>query len=283
MPDLRRRVKLSEIRFPSFPIFTLMTIPDRPVALVTGASAGIGRELARLLAADHALILSARREAELNALAAELAPAPCMVVPADLADRNGVARLTEQISAAGWPVDVLVNNAGFGDVGPFDRADREKLLRMIQVNVAAFTDLLTRVLPEMKQRGRGRILNVGSVAGFQPGPYMAAYYATKAYVNSLSQALASELEGTGITVTCLCPGPTESEFAAIAGFEEKSAFSVSARMTARQVAIAGLRGLKRGKWLVIPGWQNRLLIALQRVVPRRVVIRAAKWMLGKRI
>lgn len=257
-------------------------LPTRSVALVTGASAGIGRELARLLAADYDLILTARREPELAALAAELSGAKCLVIPADLADARAPKQLWQKIEAAGWPVDVLVNNAGFGDVGAFAEADAGKLLRMIQVNVAAFTELLTLALPGMKARGRGRILNVGSVAGFQPGPYMAVYYATKAYVNSLSHALSSELEESGITVTCLAPGPTESEFASAAGFDDTSAFSVTKRMTSRSVAEAGLAALRQGQPLAIPGWRNRLAIFLQRFVPRSIVVRSVRWMLRKR-
>jgi hypothetical protein len=256
----------------------------RPVALVTGASAGIGLELARVLAADHDLILTARREAELQSLTAELQArgAACRVIPVDLAEPGGPQRLFDAIAAAGLSVDVLVNNAGFGDFGPFAAADRSKLLRMIQLNVAAFTELIGLVLPVMKLRGRGQILNVGSVAGFQPGPMMAVYYATKAYVNSLSQALSYELGSFGITVTCLCPGPTDSEFGAAAGFDMAKAFSVGHRMTARAVAEAGVKAMRQGKVLVIPGWRNRLMIFLERVTPRWLVIRAVRWMLGKR-
>lgn len=253
----------------------------RPVAWITGASAGIGRELARLLAADHDLILTARRAAELQALAGEL-PTKCLVLPADLSDPAGAKRLLNAVEESGWTVDVFANNAGFGDVGPFADADPAKLAAMIQVNVAAFTELLRGVLPGMKLRNRGRILNVGSVAGFQPGPFMAVYYATKAYVNSLSEALASELAGTGVTVTCLCPGPVETEFAAVAGFE-KGGFSAGAKLTARDVATAGIRALNRGRVRIIPGWRNRLMIALQRFVPRFVVTRTVKWMLRQRL
>lgn len=260
-------------------------LPTRPVALVTGASAGVGRELARGLASDHDLILTARREPELRNLADELQQrgANCLVVPADLADPTGPEQLFEAIAAAGWSIDVLVNNAGFGDLGRFVRADFSKLLDMIQVNVTAFTEVLARALPGMKERGRGRILNVGSVAGFQPGPLMAVYYATKAYVNSLSQALASELDGSGIAVTCLCPGPIDTEFAAVAGFQASKSFSAGMRLTARDVAEVGIRGMRRGKALVIPGWRNRLLIFLERFVPRTAVIRTVRWMLSKRV
>jgi short-subunit dehydrogenase len=257
----------------------------RPVALVTGASAGIGKELARVLAADHDLILSARRVEELDALAAELRQAhgaTCHVLPADLADPAGPRALFDAVASAGLAVEVLVNNAGFGDLGPFDAADLDKLLRMVRVNVTALTELTGLFLPGMRARGRGRILNVGSVAGFQPGPIMAVYYATKAYVNSLSQSLAAEFRESGITVTCLCPGPTETEFGRVAGIQPAKAFSVGARLTARDVAEAGVRGMKQRKVLVIPGFRNRLLIFVQRFVPRLIVTRVVGWMQNKR-
>jgi short-subunit dehydrogenase len=258
----------------------------RPVALVTGASAGIGKEIARVLARDHDLILSARRADELNALAAELQAvhrAVCHVAPADLSDPSGPQQLYDLVTSVGLAVDVLVNNAGFGDLGPFTDADLPKLLRMIQVNVTSFTELLGLFLPGMRARGRGRVLNVGSVAGFQPGPLMATYYATKAYVNSISQALSSELAGSGVTVTCLCPGPTESEFAAVAGMATTKAFSVGMRMTSRAVAEIGVRAMRRGKPVVIPGWRNKLMIFLERFLPRSLVIGVVRWMMSKRV
>jgi short-subunit dehydrogenase len=254
----------------------------RPVALVTGASAGIGREIARLLAADHDLILSARREPELRALAAELSPSPCHVFPADLADPAAPRALFDSIAAANLTVDVLVNNAGFGDLGPFADADLGKMLRMIQVNVTALTELTGLFLPAMRARGRGRILNVGSVAGFQPGPLMAVYYATKAYANSFSEALASELEGTGVTVTCLAPGATRSEFAAASGMDATKAYAGRSVADTRPVAEAGVRGLLRGKRMVVTGWRNKLLIFAERFVPRGMVIRAVKRLQQKR-
>ncbi len=261
-------------------------LSSRPLALVTGASAGIGLEIARVLARDHDLILSARRSAELHALAEELRKshgATCHVATADLADPAAPRRLFEEVAAAGHAVEVLVNNAGFGDLGPFADADLAKLLRMIQVNVAALTELTGLFLPGMRSRGRGRILNVGSVAGFQPGPLMATYYATKAYVNSLSEAMANELAGSGITVTCLCPGPTDTEFASAAGMQSTKHFSVGHRLTARQVAEQGVAGMKRGKVLVIPGWRNKLLIFSERFLPRSLVVRVVRWMQEKRM
>jgi short-subunit dehydrogenase len=256
----------------------------RPLALVTGASAGIGKEIARVLAADHDLVLSARRVEELTALADELRAtgAECRVVPADLADPAGPQALFDGIESAGRPLDVLVNNAGFGDFGAFGGADLAKLIRMVQVNCTALTELTHRFVPGMVARGRGMVLNVGSVAGFQPGPLMAVYYATKAYVNSLSQALSNELAGTGVTVTCLCPGPTHTEFAAAAGRSEKQSFSVSRRMTAREVAEAGVAAMKRGQVLLVPGLGNKLLIAAERFAPRGAVVKAVRWMQQKR-
>jgi uncharacterized protein len=257
----------------------------RPLALVTGASSGIGKEIARVLAADHDLILTARRRDELDALAAELRQqnATCLVVPADLADPAAPRALFDAVSADGRPLDVLVNNAGFGDTGFFAAADLPKLLRMVQVNCTALTELTHLFLPGMTDRKQGRVLNVGSVAGFQPGPLMAVYYATKAYVNSLSQALSNELAGTGVTATCLCPGPTKTEFAAAAGRAEKKSFSVAQRLTARDVAEAGVAGMKRGRVLVIPGFGNKLLIAAERLAPRGAVVRAVRWMQQKRM
>jgi short-subunit dehydrogenase len=253
----------------------------RPVALVTGASAGIGREVARLLAADHDLILTARREADLRALAAELAPAACHVFPADLADPAAPRALADAVAAAGLTVDVLVNNAGFGALGRFAAADLDTMLRMVRVNVLALTELTGRFLPGMVARGRGRVLNVGSVAGFQPGPRMAVYYATKAFVNSFTEALSRELAGTGVTATCLAPGPTASEFAAASGMAGTRAFTGPVADT-RAVAAAGVRALRGGRRMVVTGWRNKLMIFAQRFLPRGLVIRVVEWVQSKR-
>jgi short-subunit dehydrogenase len=257
-------------------------MPERPIALVTGASAGIGREIARVLASDHDLVITARREPELRALASELAHTTVHIVPLDLTDAGGPRRLHESVAALGLRVDVLVNNAGFGDLGPFVKADPARMLRMIQLNVAALTELTGLYLPEMLARKQGRILNVGSVAGFQPGPLMAVYYATKAYVNSFSEALSYEVAGSGVTVTCLCPGPTRSEFATVAGMAQSNLFTVGSVADAHSVAVAGVRGMKRGKRLVITGLRNQLLLFGERFVPRSWVIRAVQWMQQKR-
>lgn len=244
-------------------------MPTHQIALVTGASSGIGVEIARALAArGFDLILTARRQAELMALAADLTRShsiTCHVFPADLADPDAPRMLFDQIHAKSLAIDVLVNNAGFGDLGAFADADLAKMLRMVQVNVTALVELTGLFLPGMRARGQGRLLNVGSVAGFQPGPMMAVYYATKAFVNSFSEALTHEFRGHGITVTLLAPGPTKSEFAA---------HLANKGMDTRTVAEIGVRAMLKGKRLVIPGWRNKLLIFAERFVPRGMVQRA---------
>ncbi len=258
----------------------------RPVALVTGASAGIGAEIARLLAVDHDLVLTARRSEQLQALADELKQkhgATCHVFPADLVEPDAPRKLFDTISAAGIAIDVLVNNAGFGDLGKFAQSDLGKALQMLQVNVVALTELTGLFLPAFVARDSGRVLNVGSIAGFQAGPYMAVYYATKAYVNSFSEALHTELRRTGVTVTVLCPGPVATEFAAVSGMQTTRAFSAGQAMGARPVAAAGLRALKAGRRMVVPGWRNKLMLFAERFFPRSAVLSAVKWMMSRRI
>jgi uncharacterized protein len=262
----------------------VMSSTARAVALITGASAGIGAELARVLAADHDLILTARRAEQLHALAAELTQrgASCRVFPADLADPAAPRALFDAVSSAGFAVDVLVNNAGFGDLGAFADADLGKMLRMVQVNVTALTELTGLFLPGMRERRRGHILNVGSVAGFQPGPLMAVYYATKAYVNSFSEALSAELRGSGVTATVLCPGPVATEFATVAGMQSTRLFGPGQSLDARSVAEAGVRAMRTGRRMVVPGLRNRLLLFAERFTPRAVVLRVVMWMQRRR-
>jgi short-subunit dehydrogenase len=251
----------------------------RPVALVTGASAGIGRELAAILAREgHDLILVARREAELTALAAELKDryaADSRVLPADLASADAAQEIVDELGPSA-EIDVLVNNAGFGGHGAFHERDRDTELRMIAVNVTALTDLTRLVLPGMVARGRGRVLNVASTAAFQPGPFMAVYYATKAYVLSFSQAIAEELSGTGVTVTCLCPGVTETEFQQVAGVEHVPLTKGPFAMSAPKVAEAAYQGLRRGKLLVIPGLPNKIGAQSTRIAPRRMILKVVR-------
>jgi short-subunit dehydrogenase len=253
--------------------------PTRPLAVVTGASAGIGRELATILAREgHDLVLVARREAELASLAEELEKkygASSRVVPADLAQPDAASTVVKAIGAD-TPVDVLVNNAGFGGHGAFVDNDREFELRMLAVNVVALTDLTKLLLPGMVARGRGRVLNVASTAGFQPGPFMAVYYASKAYVLSFSQAIAEEVSGTGVTVTCLAPGVTETEFQKVANIEDQPLTRGPLSMTAAAVAEAAYKGMQRGRLLVIPGLHNRIGAESTRFAPRKVMLKVVR-------
>jgi short-subunit dehydrogenase len=250
----------------------------RATALVTGASAGIGLELARVLAREgHDLVLVARRESALKQLADELKDrygADSAVVAVDLAEADAGARIEEAIGSR--PVDVLVNNAGFGGVGAFVEREHDDDMRMVAVNVVALTDLTKRFLPAMVARGHGRVLNVASTAAFQPGPFMAVYYATKAYVLSLSQALAEETSGTGVTVTCLCPGVTDTEFHGVAGTDAQPLTSGPLSMSAASVAEAGYRAMVRGKLLEIPGVHNKVGAQSIRIAPRRVVLKVVR-------
>ena len=250
-----------------------------PTALVTGASAGIGLALARrFAAAGYNLALTARRGEQLRTLAGELAPlgVAVHVFPLDLAAADGPRLLYEQVTAAGVTVDVLVNNAGFGTLGPFLETDLERELAMVRLNAAAVVELCGRFVPGMLARKQGRVLNVASTAGFQPGPLMAIYYASKAFVLSFSEALWDETRGTGVTVTALCPGPVRTEFSDVAGMNETNLFSGPNVMPVDAVADAGFRGTLRGKRLVIPGFLNRVLTTLVRFAPRRLVLRIVR-------
>lgn len=249
---------------------------SRPLALVTGASAGIGAELARELARHgYDLILTARSLAPMQALADELAGsgATTTVVAADLAKPGAAAGLLQEVTGRGRVIDVLVNNAGFGAAGRFDRLDPARLSEMLQVNIIALSELTRLVLPAMVARGHGRIMLVASVAGFQPGPSMAAYFASKAYVLSLGEALACELRGTGVTVTTLCPGATATRFFDVAG----AGNSLMARrfrrmMSASDVARLGYAGLAAGRRVVVTGLANRLMAQAVRYAPHAILL-----------
>jgi len=252
---------------------------SRPVALVTGASAGIGRELAKILAREgHDLVLVARRQAELDELAAtvkEQYGAESQVIAADLAEPDAAAKVLAELGPDTL-VDVLVNNAGFGGHGAFASRDRDADMRMVAVNVTALTDLTKLVLPSMVARGRGRVLNVASTAAFQPGPFMAVYYATKAYVLSLSEALAEEVSGTGVTVTCLCPGVTDTEFHAVAGTDAQPLTQGPLSMSAAAVAESAYKAMMRGKRIDVPGMHNKVGAASIRFAPRGVVLKIVR-------
>ena len=251
--------------------------PDRPVALVTGASSGIGLEIARLHAARGGdLVVVARRGDRLRELADELSSshgADTLVVEADLATADGIAAL--KAATGDRRIDVLVNNAGFGGRGPFhEREDAGRLLEMVDLNVRALTELTHHYVRSMVARGHGRILQVGSTAGFLPGPLQAVYYASKAYVNSLSQAMAEELRGTGVTVTLLAPGPVATEFFDVAGMSRTS-FRAKAPSAAK-VARIGYEAMLEGRLVVI---DDRRIAALTRVVgllPKRLLLTASR-------
>jgi short-subunit dehydrogenase len=248
-----------------------------PVALVTGASSGIGRELALGLAArGYDLVLVARREAALQALSREVEDRfgrRARILTEDLAAPGAPERIGEWTRREGVAPDVLVNNAGFGLAGHFVELPLDRQLAMIQVNVDSLTRLSRIFLPDMLTRGRGGILNVGSAAGFQPGPFMAVYYATKAFVLSFSEALAEETRGTGVTITCLAPGPVATEFYEVAA-AHGGRLTRSRMLGASEVAQAGLEGFRAGKTTVIPGLSIRTGIFAERFAPRVAVRRA---------
>jgi len=248
-------------------------------ALVTGASSGIGRELARLLAEEGLdLVLVARRSDRLEDLARELSVAhgvSARVLARDLASPSSAREIVEELERERLEVDVLVNSAGFGVYGRFWETEIDRQMEVLEVNVVALTELTGRLLPGMVSRARGRILNLASTAAFQPGPYMAVYYATKSFVLSFSEALAEELSGTGVTVTALCPGPTITEFQEAAGIEDTWLFRGPLVMDAQSVAKAGWAGAKRGKRVVIPGLGNKILKETVRFSPRRLTTSVA--------
>jgi len=249
-------------------------VPERKgTTLITGASSGIGYELTELFARDgHDLVLVARSRERLEELARKLKKEhdiSAWAVKMDLSVIGSSEQLFRELEAEGIVIDILVNNAGFGAYGPFEAIGTQVQLEMIRLNIEALTHLTKLFLPAMLRNEQGWILNVASMAGFLPGPYMAVYYATKAYVLSLSEALASELEGTGITVTALCPGTTRTGF-----FERAQAGNsrlARKMMDAGTVAQAGYAGLMRGQTIVIPGFRNRIMMQLLRFFPRKTV------------
>lgn len=249
-------------------------------AIVTGASEGIGRELARLFAADGwDLVLTARSKGRLNELARELRArhgVRCLVIPADLADPAAPARIARALAGRRLQIEVLVNNAGFGSFGAFARTPANTSLEMIRVNVSALVHLTRLLLPGMIARRQGMILNVASVASFVPGPLMAVYYASKAFVLSFSEALVEETRGEGVTVTALCPGPTRTRFHHRREMRGGHPAMQMGVMTAKGVAAAGYRAMLAGRAIVIPGWQNLLAPLGTRLAPRGLVRRAVR-------
>jgi uncharacterized protein len=244
------------------------------VALITGASAGLGEQFAHRFARDgHDVILVARNEARLNALAERLrlAKVRTFTLPFDLADPTTPEKLFDAVGALGLEVDFLVNNAGFGSNGPFLELDVKREVEMVQVNCTALLELCHRFVKPMKTRGRGRVLNIASTAGFQPGPYMATYYATKAFVVSFSEALSHELAGTGVTVTASCPGATMTEFAKVAGNDKSRLFQRPGVAKAEDVVHDAYEAMMQGEALAVHGWMNYLAFQSLRFSPRAVI------------
>ena len=245
----------------------------KKVALVTGASAGLGVDFARQLAKrGHRLVLVARRKERLDELAKELGNARAVAI--DLSKANAAAKLMADIEAHGETVDLLVNNAGFGLIGQFARLDAKRERQMVDLNAGTLMDLCRAVAPAMIDRQSGAIINVASTAAFQPGPKMAVYFATKAFVLHLSEALHEELKPHGIKVSCLCPGPTRTEFGDVAGFGGNGLFDRVA-MNSAEVVEAGLRGLDKNHAVVVPGIQNKVTAASTRFAPRKLVRKIA--------
>jgi short-subunit dehydrogenase len=262
----------AQMALPAY-VDTLDRKDRRETALITGASSGIGLDLAQLMAPDFDLIITARNQLELEKIAGELKAKHVThvhVIPADLTLPEAPQQIFSEIERRGLPVDILINNAGFGFYGPFAESDSKSSLGMIDVNIAALTSLTRLVLPGMIERRRGKIMNVASTAGFQPGPLMAVYYATKAYVIMFSEAIANELKGSGASVTCLCPGATATKFAGRANMEESRLFKMSA-MPSKDVALAGYKGMMAGKGMVIPGLLNKTFAMSVRFSPRKLV------------
>ena len=249
-------------------------------ALITGASGGIGYELAKLFARDHHnLVLVARNADKLAQIASELQTRGVSVktVALDLAEPPAPKFLFDQLQREGIAVDILINNAGFGALGKFAQMPDDQIFGQINLNITALTQLTKLFLPPMLARRTGRIMNVASTAGFQPGPLMAVYYATKAYVISFSEAIANELKDSGVTVTCFCPGATHTGFAKRAGNDKSRLFKQLGAMNADKVALDGYRALMEGRTLAISGLHNWLVAQSTRLGPRKMVTAISRW------
>ncbi|HEX4487217.1 MAG TPA: SDR family oxidoreductase [Terriglobales bacterium] len=248
-------------------------------ALITGASGGIGYELAKLFAHDrYNVVLIARSAEKLSQLADELQRQfgiTAKAITLDLATPGAAKQLFDQLS--GTPIDVLVNNAAYGIFGEFAEQKPDDISGQIELNIAALSMLTRLFVPQMIERKSGKILNIASTAGFQAGPLMAVYYASKAYVISFSEAIANELKGSGVTVTCLCPGPTDTGFQGRAGVANSRLFKQFGPMSAKAVARDGYRAMMKGKTLTISGFKNRVLAETTRVAPRKLATAVSRW------
>jgi len=259
----------------------------RPIALITGASSGIGFDLVHVFAEHrYDLVLVARRGFKLQELADDLKSkhdTSSWIFPLDLSNPKSSDELYNGIINKGLTIDVLVNNAGIGTYGKFIETNLDSELQLMQLNIVTLTHLTKLIARDMVIRGSGKILNVASTAAFQPGPLMAVYYASKAYVVSFSNALAGELKGTGVTVTVLCPGPTVTEFHQRADMKNVRLLSKILVMDARRVAETGFDGLMKGKMMIIPGVINKTLAQAIRFVPRKLPLAVARFLQERKV
>jgi uncharacterized protein len=252
--------------------------------LITGASGGIGYELAKLFARDHHnLVLVARSADKLGQVATETKTYGVTVktIALDLAAPPAPKFLFDQLQSDGTTIDILINNAGYGAFGDFAQMPEQEILGQLDLNIRALTELTRLFVPAMITRRSGRIMNVASTAGFQPGPLMAVYYATKAYVISFSEAIANELHNSGVTVTCFCPGATHTGFAKRAGTENSRLFKQLGAMSAEKVALQGYRAVMEGRTLAISGTHNWLVAQSTRFAPRKMVTAISRWVADK--
>lgn len=261
---------------------TTQQIQYKQTALITGAASGIGYELACLFAHDdYNLVLVDRNGLKLSEIAVQFQQElgiSVRVIVKDLSISTSPEEIFTELQQASIKVDVLVNNAGFGNYGLFNETNLTTELEMIQVNLVCLTHLTKLFLKEMVKQGQGKILNVSSAAAFQPGPLMAVYFATKAYILSFSEAIANELEGTGVSVTVLCPGSTASAFHERTGMADSKLLKGKKMMDAQTVAQIGYQALMKGKTVVVPGLLNRLLAKSVRFVPRKLVTKIVRTM-----
>jgi len=251
-------------------------IPNKTkTALITGATSGIGYELSKLFAQDgYNLVINARHEQDLNEVADELEEAfgiSIAVIAKDLSEPGAPDEIFLSLQDQSIKIDALVNNAGFGLYGSFAETDLSTEQAMMQVNMVALTHMTKLFLGHMLEQNEGGILNVASIASFQPGPMMAVYYASKAYVLSFSEALSSELSGSSVTVTALCPGPTATDFQERADLDTDRWLTLMKMMEAENVARAGYRALKKGRAVVVPGLMNKLIVFFERFIPRALL------------
>ena len=259
---------------------------NKKTALITGASSGIGYEFCKIFAENgFNLVITARSEDKLTKFASKLTEefnVDVKTIPADLSIPSEAQKLFDESINAGMRINVLINNAGFGMRGKFVDLDLKKQLNMIDLNMRSLTELTYLFANEMIKSGGGKILNVASTAGFQPGPLMAVYYASKAFVLNFSEAVANELKDKNVSVTVVCPGPTETQFQKTAGMEGTNLFRNNFVMTAEEVAALGYKGLMKGKTLVIAGKVNKVLAFSSRLAPRKMAASVTRMLHEKR-